>query len=179
MKKLVKAIHCLSGFIKGIAVYAILIMIVLTVIDVYGRYLFNSPLKGTQDILEVLLVIIVYGGMASASHERAHIRADLFNSLLRPRTYAILTGCCFILALIAAAIWAWQVTIQSWIAIKQHSIHVTPTIGLPTAPFYTFAAFGLVLLSLEMIIDIARYFAEAKQGQEKAESDIPEEKLVI
>lgn len=57
--------------------------VVVILIDVVGRY-FGSPLSGAQDIATMLMVLIVFGGMALCDKIGGHISVDLLeNSMPR------------------------------------------------------------------------------------------------
>jgi len=177
MKQFLNGLHKVSFWYCQIAVGALVLMMVLTTIDVFGRYLFNHPIMGAMDIVEQMMIILVYGALGYTSYTRAHIRADLMNPLFTRKAYAVFTGVGFSIAAIAACIWAWQTIIASANAFNPMN-RVTPTIRMPIAPFYAFAALGLVISCFEMIVDIIRYFQEAKSaepGKEVKEKD--EEKV--
>jgi TRAP-type C4-dicarboxylate transport system permease small subunit len=68
-------------------VVAILIFAImaLTVVDVVGRYLFNAPVKGSIEAIELMLGLLVYMAIPLASARAEHIRIDLLDYLLGPR----------------------------------------------------------------------------------------------
>ena len=70
------AIHSVSNIFAWISGIALLSMAVLTFVDVFGRYVFNKPVKGSQELVELLMVITLYYGMANATHLRKHITVD-------------------------------------------------------------------------------------------------------
>jgi len=51
--------------------------VVVILIDVIGRY-FGSPLRGAQDITQMGMVGLVFGGMALCDRTGGHIAVDLF-----------------------------------------------------------------------------------------------------
>lgn len=52
-------------------------LMLLTVTDVLGRYLFNNPIRGTYELTELAMVIVIILSLGYAEHERAHITIDL------------------------------------------------------------------------------------------------------
>jgi TRAP-type transport system small permease protein len=154
-----KAVHKLSRGFMYVAAAALFVMVILTACDVVGRYIFNSPIKGTQDMIEFGLVLIGFSGLGYLTSERHHMRADMLNSVLTPRGNAIVGAACFILSLPFAAILAWQTCVEG---IKVASgNYVSPTLSIHLGPFYLFAGFGLILLCVEIVLDIVRYIEEA------------------
>jgi TRAP-type transport system small permease protein len=72
----------LNAFSLGLArlgSLAIVVMVIVTVADVAGRILFGFSLVGTYDIVQIALVVVVYGGLAQASAQGAHIAVDLID----------------------------------------------------------------------------------------------------
>ncbi|PWE29133.1 TRAP transporter small permease [Pararhodobacter marinus] len=51
--------------------------VVVILIDVIGRY-FGTPLRGAQDITQMGMVVLVFGGMALCDRLNGHIAVDLF-----------------------------------------------------------------------------------------------------
>ncbi|SFJ09719.1 TRAP transporter small permease [Celeribacter neptunius] len=52
-------------------------MMGLTVCDVIGRYLFNSPIKGAAELTEVLLCATIFLGLGAVSLKEDHVTVDL------------------------------------------------------------------------------------------------------
>ena len=56
-------------------------MMMLTAVDVAGRYLFNKPLTGGFELTEMMLAALIYCGLplvshAPRAHRRRHLRPD-------------------------------------------------------------------------------------------------------
>lgn len=60
-----------------IGIIGIFAEVVVILVDVIGRG-FGSPLYGSQDIVTMVLVIVVFGGMALCDRQGGHIGVDLF-----------------------------------------------------------------------------------------------------
>ncbi len=66
----------LIGLSATIGIIGIFAMVAVIVVDVVGRG-FGSPLYGSQDIVTMVLVIVVFGGMALCDRQGGHIGVDL------------------------------------------------------------------------------------------------------
>jgi TRAP-type C4-dicarboxylate transport system permease small subunit len=64
---------------------ALLAMMLLTVVDVVGRYAFDAPLGGAGEATEILLALVVFAGLPLASLAGEHIRIDILDVLLGAR----------------------------------------------------------------------------------------------
>ena len=54
----------------------------LTFVDVVARYVFNRPLRGAFEVTEILLVVLIFGGLPLVSHADEHVTMDLIDKLL-------------------------------------------------------------------------------------------------
>lgn len=66
------------------AALSILVVLVLTAINVAGRYLFTSPVRGAEEITGFLVVAMVMLGAAEAYRRGDHIRIDILTDRLGP-----------------------------------------------------------------------------------------------
>ncbi|SMH41932.1 TRAP transporter small permease [Maritimibacter sp. HL-12] len=57
----------------------LLVEVVVILTDVVGRY-FGKPLSGAQDITQMAMVIVVFGGMALCDKIGGHISVDIFET---------------------------------------------------------------------------------------------------
>lgn len=67
----------LIGLSATIGAVGLLVEVTVILIDVVGRA-FGSPLYGSQDVIMMAMVILVFGGMAMCDREGGHIAVDLF-----------------------------------------------------------------------------------------------------
>ena len=57
------------------------LMMMITAVDVAGRYLFNRPIAGGFELTEILLAALIYCGLPLVSARREHIVIDTFDPL--------------------------------------------------------------------------------------------------
>lgn len=104
----------LSQIIGGII---LVVMMVLVSVDVLGRYIFNSPLHGTNELVEFLMVGLFYFTVSHAQALRTHIRVEFLITYLSPRLRIKLDIFCHLLGLLIFALIAWQsgrAALQAW-----------------------------------------------------------------
>ncbi len=68
-----------------LAAAALLIMVGVIVADVLLRYFLNWPIRGSYELVEAMLVVFVFHGIAAAFFERANIVIDLIDQFIGPR----------------------------------------------------------------------------------------------
>jgi len=67
----------LIGLSANIGALGLLVEVAVILTDVIGRA-FGYPLYGSQDIITMAMVILVFGGMAMCDRDGGHIAVDLF-----------------------------------------------------------------------------------------------------
>jgi TRAP-type C4-dicarboxylate transport system permease small subunit len=131
----------------------------IIVVDVVGR-VFGAPLRGAQDLAQMALVLIVFGGMAFCDRIGGHVSVDLFETSFSVRANlwfaAFANGLgALIFSLIAFEIWESS-------KISQMLNLATNILKLPKAPFqYAVAAF-CVITALGMLVRMADCIGRAR-----------------
>jgi TRAP-type C4-dicarboxylate transport system permease small subunit len=70
-----------------LAIGALVGLILITVTDVFMRYLFNRPVRGSFDAVEGLLLVFVFNSMAATFFRRRNVVIDVIDSFV-PRAFA-------------------------------------------------------------------------------------------
>ena len=127
-------------------------MMLLVTGDVLGRYLFNSPIHGTTEITEFMMVGLLYFTLAHTQALKAHIRVDMLVSLFSPRARLICEEITYFLGFILLALITWQSLVS---AIQAWKIGET-TFGLilfPLFPAKVLIPIGCFIVCLRLILD--------------------------
>lgn len=74
LDKIAAGVIALAAFLGTIGLVG---EVVVILIDVVGRY-FGAPLRGAQDISQMAMVVLVFGGMALCDRQGGHIAIDIF-----------------------------------------------------------------------------------------------------
>jgi TRAP-type C4-dicarboxylate transport system permease small subunit len=82
-QKLLK-LEVFMALLSGLAVFSIM---VLAVISVGGRNLFNAPLPGYVDWIEQVMPLLAFLGIAYVQRDGGHIRMDIVIGRLRGRLF--------------------------------------------------------------------------------------------
>lgn len=140
-----KIIHHLSRLFAYIATGVLGLMMLLTVVDVFLRYFFNSPITGTTEVTEFMMVIVVFPALAWCAVTRRHLKVDLLVSHLPPRIQAIIDFLTLLLALGTFIIITWQSFLES-LDVRT----TTSLLNLSHAPFYWILTVSLALFCLSI-----------------------------
>lgn len=83
-------------------------MMFLTFADVIGRYVFNSPILGAYEITEILMGLMIFGGLPLVSRARGHITVDFLSAALPRRLRIIQTVFLDLVCTFVAGMLAWR-----------------------------------------------------------------------
>lgn len=142
-----------AALFAGIALVAMLILVLL---DVAGRTLFLSPVRGTLEIVSyILLPLVVFGGYAIAHQRDQHMRMTLVYGSLKGRAniwnrivveLITLTG----IALMIYYAWA---RMQRSVTIKEAEVGL---ITIPVWPTTIFMIVGTCIFLLQSLAVLTR-----------------------
>ena len=130
-------------------------LVLITVVDVFGRYLLGIPLPGTSEITEIILGILIYIGLPYISKKEEHISVSLLSNYL-PNNIKILHKILinFIVTLLLLVI-ARQLYLHG-IDLKSYQ-EVTTFLEIPKAPIAFAMALLTVLASFNTIMNMFTY----------------------
>lgn len=139
--------------------------VVVILADVTGRY-FGYPLRGAQDITQMALVVLVFGGMALCDRQGGHIAVDIFERAM-PR-WMVYVGD-IMSALIGAAVFA-GIAWNTWKQIAfSHMLNLsTNIIHLPKAWFQYFVVVCCVITVIGLLLRAALLITRQYTREEHA-----------
>ena len=129
------ALRPLSNAVTALVLFALM---VVTLVDVVGRYLFNAPIFGSDDLVRFGMGILVFAALPEVCRRREHISVDL---LTQGRTRHALRRIEPLLGLLAAAVlafMAWRLTVVALNAMDYGDR--SPLLRIPYAPLGFFLA---------------------------------------
>lgn len=131
--------------------------------DVVGTKFFDWPVPGTLEVTESTMVLIVFGALAFAQINRAHIRVEIFYNLGGPRARAWMDALTHLVALVYFALVCWlgvNEALYSW-DLKEATMG---TIRFPLFPARFLLALGTFLLVVQLALDVISDVARALRG---------------
>jgi TRAP-type C4-dicarboxylate transport system permease small subunit len=143
--KIIKAISRITGLV---AMGVLFLMMLLTVADVILRAVFNSPIIGTTEMTEQMMVAVVFLGFGWCALQERQIRVDLFVSRYRPGTQRVIDLFMNSVGLVLVAVICWR-TLMTTLIVQRLGI-TCAYIGVPKYPFYALASFGWAVLFVAM-----------------------------
>ena len=151
--KIIRIVNRVLGYVAS---SFLILLMMITVIDVFLRYFFNSPITGTTEISQLMMIIIVFPALGWAAIDRVHIRVDLLIRLFPNRPKAIVNSITLLITLGIYIIIAWRSFLESAVVNRQTSL-----INLPYAPFYWLMSVSLAVFCLAILTLIIEEIGKA------------------
>lgn len=135
----------------------VLAMAVITVIDVIGRYFFNSPMTGGYEFVQYLMALSVFAALPLATRAEGHLTIDLFTSRLGGRTKRVHRSVILIASTIVIAFLAWRMGVQA--EHMQRANATSGAIGFRLAPLaWTMAALAWLATLVSIVLTVQSFF---------------------
>jgi tripartite ATP-independent transporter DctM subunit len=152
-------------YIGGVILAA---MMLITAFDVIGRFVFNHPIKGAMELSEIMLVLIVFFGVAYTALQKEHVRVELLLMFLKPKIRLLFNVFSDLISIALILGIAYEGLVQT---VIQHQRFLTTTLlKIPLWPFALMLSIGAMLLCLvlikDLIIDIKEIKTETWQKQQ-------------
>ena len=146
--------HYLERFLNNIVCSIILLgMMLLVTSDVTCRYVFNSPIQGTMEVTEFMMVGLFYLSVAHTQALKAHVRIDILITHFPPKVRLVLEVLVYLLGLVLFALIVWQSSLSA-----VHDLRVGEvTMGLipfPIFPSKVLVPIGSFILCVRFMVDI-------------------------
>ena len=136
------------------------------VLDVMCRFVFNTPVIGTLELVSNYYMIgAVFLPLAYVQHKHGHIMVTLFTYKLGPRTLVTIDAVIFLLWALAMLIFSWQ-TIEY--AVEKTAVNESLSLAfydLPLWPARWIPPVATSVLTLLLIVQSARGFVQAVTGE--------------
>jgi TRAP-type C4-dicarboxylate transport system permease small subunit len=160
--RLIGAADRLQRFQLWLAALAMVVLMLVTVCDVFLRYLFNSPIRGSYDAVESLLLVFVFNAIAAAFFGRRHVVIDLLDPALGPRGTTVLIRVADLMAVLCLGLMMWAMLTPAQQAFDYGDVKLELRL-----PIYVLWAVALAGLAGTMVCAVATLFMPAKVVKER------------
>lgn len=158
-------VEIVLALIGGLAVFGLM---VLAVISVSGRNLFNQPLRGYVDWIEQVMSLIAFIGISYTQRLGGHIRMDIVIGRLkgRPLWIAEFITTFFMLVLMLLLVWGTFAHFQRSFDFSAPlwSRDSTLDIRLPIWPSKLLVSFSFAVVSLRFVLQLWGYWVAIITG---------------
>jgi TRAP-type transport system small permease protein len=145
-------------------------IVLITSVDVIGRYFFNRPLLGSLEILELSMAVLGGFAILYTTTRRGHISVDLFYVNFSKGLQMAVDVFGSLLGFATWAVIAYQV-----FRLGKRSFDgadATTLLHIPIAPFQFILALGIAVYSLVLLVEGIRPLVSSKESEKKEELSI-------
>ena len=168
LSRIDRGIYRIEKVFGVIAGATVLILMLLAVVSVGGRNLFNAPLPGYVDWIQIAMPLIAFLGISYAQRDGGHIRMDIVIGKLKGRALwvgeFITTFATF--ALIVLLIWgSWAHFGRSFdFGAPNWSRDSTIDIGLPIWPAKLIVPVAFGIMGVRLLLQLWGYVVAIGKG---------------
>lgn len=158
-----KRVNAANRVVTVIATVTLVFMMLLVIVDVIGRYILKRPITGSTDIIELMLVIIVFFTLAYTASQKGHVSVDVVYSRLSKAIRKTLDRITYAASLFIVVIITWRMFLRAWDSALADPGPATSMLLIPEAPFMFIAAFGVFLLFMQFLLQFFQLFTGARE----------------
>jgi TRAP-type mannitol/chloroaromatic compound transport system permease small subunit len=155
-RNLERWIHPVSKLMSRIASVILVLMMFLTVTDVFLRKVFNRSILGTVEVSEFLLLIIIFFTLAETEIFNGHVKVDLVIGRFGGRVQAMVDMVTQIVCFFLCGLITWSTLVYS--EQMRASGEVSQDLWIPIYPFVYIVAVGCAILALTVLINFLKAF---------------------
>ena len=155
-----RVLKIINIFIKGgayVGITVLILMMLVTVSDVFLRYVFNRPILGSIEIVKFSLVIVAFLAIPYCALEDGHVKMDFAVSRLPPRGQTVIEIVGYIFCLVLAITMTCLYIPE---AIEMRRVGESSIVlGIPAYPLYLIIFVGCLMLSLVLLVNLIKSVA--------------------
>lgn len=148
-----KVIHRVAATFNVLGTAIIPLVMIIMILDIFGRTFFNKPFPATPDIVANTLTLITFMQITYCLRVGRHIKSDMLPDRVSPRTRYLLDLLADILGLIVMAVIAWGIFPEAMRAIEIKT-YDQGAIRVPTWPSISMILVGSTLMSLQFLVNV-------------------------
>ncbi len=166
LHRLIYGIDQLSKTVGHGFAWCIAILTLGTVFEVLVRYVLNDPTSWAFDMSYLMYAAVFYMAGAYTLSRAAHVRADMFYRLWRPRVQATVELTLYVVfffpGILALVIAGWGYGTES---LRIREVSVNSPAGVPIWPLKMMIPLGAGLLALQGFAEVLRSYLCLREGQ--------------
>lgn len=141
-----------DGLLGLIAALTLFGLMMLTCVDVIGRYAFGRPLAGGFELTELAMGALLFTSLPLVTLRRQHVRVDLIEHLMPVRLRAIQQALLDLVAAACMGVIGWRMWVRA--ADMSHTGETTATLQIPVYPLVFYMAV-LAFITTALIVVLA------------------------
>ena len=163
LEKLVKKTNRANELVSGLFIYTgvgfLFVLMLLIMAHVVGRYIFAAPIPGSVELVEFLMIIIVFSGFADCAIKRGNVSVDLFVDRMPHKTRRFIDTCTTVLSIFIVSLITWQSVVQ--VKVLWQSGGASGVLHIPHYPFAIVMVLGWLAFDLVLLGQFFEYLGRS------------------
>lgn len=143
----------------AVAALDLLLLMLLVAADVTGRYLFNKPVPGGYELVQLLMGVLVFSALPVISRTNEHITIGLLDPYFKGAADVVRRVFVNVFSVAALAFVAWRLGVHAGKLTANGD--TTPVLALPLAPIGWF----MTVMTALSVISLALLTARTVRGR--------------
>lgn len=148
----IERLHIAFGVLSGMSILVITMTIVA---DVILRLVANQPVRGATEFSTLMMIVIVYIGLASVQASKSNFRMEIVIDKLPKQLQRVLNLVTTLIAMFVIGIMAWYTAQEAFYSLERREMSFA-AISFPVYPARLIIALGLFLLTAQLLVDAIR-----------------------
>ncbi len=158
-------IRHIEDWLNLTSVFIIMFLMFFATTEILGRYIFNAPVPGHVEIVELIMAGVVFFGIAYTERVGGHVRMELFiTRVLKGRAYHIAEAITTTLSLFVYLFICVYTFKFALFSLQMGD--VTAYINWPTWPSKFAIPLGSFFLCIRFVIELIQHISQAIAGVE-------------
>ncbi|MGD9211194.1 MAG: TRAP transporter small permease [Desulfobacteraceae bacterium] len=146
----------ISKWVSYVGMAMVIIMMLMVVVDVILRFVFNTPILGSVEVASYLLSIIAFTSIPLVESEEMHIVIPLIFDRFPKKVRLVLN---FLISLIGLCVLVLISVASYYLAIEYlHRGKVTQVLSIPLYPFVIISTICISLYAIILVVNSIKYF---------------------
>ena len=141
------------GFLAAVV---LMLLMIITFIDVLGRYLFSAPLPGAFELTEIMMAMLIFAGLPLVSRANQHVTVNLIVGILSPKILHLQRLITQAIMAVVLAVMSWRMCVKAAEMLEQGD--ETSYLMLPIAPVAFFMTLMMAFSTLIIAIQFVRIY---------------------
>jgi TRAP-type transport system small permease protein len=146
LRRINHVLHALAGI-------TLVLLLAWTVADIVGRSAFSRPMRGTVELTELAVVVLVYLGLAHTESDDGHITVDLLFVRLKERGQLVLRAIAGCIGVIVIAAMTWRLYVFA--GQLDAGNYTTGVLRIPLYPVAILGVVGAAAFGLAVLANLA------------------------
>jgi TRAP-type transport system small permease protein len=146
LRRINHVLHALAGI-------TLVLLLAWTVADIIGRSAFSRPMRGTVELTELAVVVLVYLGLAHTESDDGHITVDLLFVRLKERGQLVLRAIAGCIGVIVIAAMTWRLYVFA--GQLDAGNYTTGVLRIPLYPVAILGVVGAAAFGLAVLANLA------------------------